>query len=41
MKAKAKKMSIDELEQLLNADSEVPIQILPNGEIRTLKRKKG
>lgn len=29
---------IDELEKLLNSEEEVPIQILPNGEIRPVGR---
>ena len=29
---------IDELEKLLNSEEEVPIQILPNGEIRQVGR---
>jgi hypothetical protein len=29
-----KKLSIKELEALLNSEEETPIQILPNGEIR-------
>ena len=29
-----KKLSIKELETLLNSEEETPIQILPNGEIR-------
>jgi hypothetical protein len=29
---------IDELEKLLNSEEDVPIQILPNGEIRELGR---
>lgn len=34
------KMSIDELEKMLNSDDEQPIQILPNGEIRAVRKKK-
>jgi hypothetical protein len=30
---------IDELEALLNSEEDVPIQILPNGEIRQLGRE--
>jgi hypothetical protein len=32
------KSKIDELEKLLNSEEEVPIQILPNGEIRQVGR---
>jgi hypothetical protein len=31
----ARRLSIAELEQMLRTDDEVPIEILPNGEIRT------
>lgn len=30
----AKKLSLEELEAVLNSEEETPIQILPNGEIR-------
>jgi hypothetical protein len=30
------KSKIDELERLLNSEEDVPIQILPNGEIRQI-----
>lgn len=30
-----KRMTIDELEALLNSDDEIELDILPNGEIRT------
>lgn len=33
-----KKPTIAELEKLLNQDEEVPIQIMPNGEIRAVKK---
>jgi hypothetical protein len=31
-----KKPTIQELEQLLNSEEDIPIQILPNGEIRAV-----
>lgn len=33
-KCKDKKISIEELERLLNINEEIPIEITPNGEIR-------
>lgn len=35
------KPTIAELEKILNSDTEVPLEILPNGEIRSVKRKRG
>ncbi|MHB1956428.1 MAG: hypothetical protein ACYCOU_22080 [Sulfobacillus sp.] len=35
-----KKMTIDELEKLLNSEDEVDLEILPNGEIREKKGRK-
>ncbi|MGD0154716.1 MAG: hypothetical protein ABSB50_01370 [Terracidiphilus sp.] len=32
----SKKLTIQELEQLLNSEEDTPIQILPNGEIRAV-----
>ncbi len=36
----SKKPTIAELEKMLNSDEDVPIEILPNGEIRTVKKRK-
>ena len=34
----SKKLSLEELEAVLNSEEETPIQILPNGEIREVGR---
>ena len=41
MNKKSKRTPIEELEKLLNSDEEAPIEILPNGEIRAVKKRKG
>lgn len=33
-----RKITIDELEQLLEEEEDIPIEILPNGEIRALNK---
>jgi len=35
-----RKPTIAELEKILNQDEEVPLEILPNGEIRAVKKSK-
>ena len=40
MKKLDRKPTIAELEKLLNQDEDVPIQIMPNGEIRAMKKTK-
>ena len=39
MKKKTRKITISELEKLLNQECEVPITIMPNGEVRALTKK--
>ena len=36
-----KKPTVEELEQLLNEEKEYPIVVMPNGEIKTDRRRRG
>jgi len=36
---KSKRLTIDEIEALLNSDDEIELDILPNGEVRASKSK--
>ncbi len=38
---KSKRMSIEEFEHLLNQEEDVAIEILPNGEVRQSKKRRG
>jgi hypothetical protein len=40
-KSQPERMTIDELEKLLQREDEAPIEILPNGTVRRLKGKRG
>ena len=35
-----RKPTIEDLEKILNSEENIPIEILPNGEIKVFKRKK-
>ena len=35
-----KKPTIEQLEKILNSPDEIPIKIMPNGEIRAIKKRK-
>ncbi len=35
-----KKPTIAELEKILNSEDEIPLEILPNGEVRAVKKRR-